>query len=70
MKKVSALSLLLVVCFLFSIQLAAEPHGASNGIALGAVFVESKIVVEEEVATVSRGETMTLLVKLTEAGLV
>jgi hypothetical protein len=67
MKKVSGLVLLLTVCFLFSMQLAAEPYGASNGIALGAVLVESKIVVEEEVATVSRGETMTLLVKLTEA---
>jgi hypothetical protein len=67
MKKVSGLVLLLTVCFLFSMQLAAEPYGASNGIALDVVFVENKIVAKEEVATVSRGETMTLLVKLTEA---
>jgi hypothetical protein len=62
MKKVSALALLLVACFLFSMQLAAEPSGASNGIALGATVLESKIDMKEEVTAISRSETVAFLV--------
>ena len=67
MKKVSALALLLVACFLFSMQLAAEPSGASNGIALGATVVESKIIMKEEVTAISRSETVAFLAELTES---
>ena len=64
MKKVSALALLLVACFLFSMQLAAEPSGASNGIALGATVLESKIDMKEEVTAISRSETVAFLVEV------